>query len=137
MSWFVLPPGKIAWMDALIRRVDNLGLWFGRIGTGQRGSWAWIFGVVNLATAVAWVTVGVCLRALYYAAGASGHLAGVLAAGSSGRSGPGGALLSVLEWCNNFVPIEEGFILAVALLELRIGLTAYRTVKSWIPTLSG
>lgn len=48
---------------------------------------------------------------------------------------PGGATVS-LQFINTFLPLSELLGYIVALMVLRLGLSVYRLIKSWIPTLS-
>jgi len=47
-----------------------------------------------------------------------------------------GAPSSLLEVANTFSPIVEGFVILMALAALWAAAIVYRTIKSWLPTLS-
>ncbi len=54
-------------------------------------------------------------------------------------SAGGGALVlgDAAAWINSLLPLAEAFAWVLVVVGLEIALLGYRTVKSWIPTLSG
>lgn len=47
-----------------------------------------------------------------------------------------GSLSYAASVANTFFPLQEAITMAVAFMALVLGLTVYRLIKSWIPTLS-
>lgn len=130
-----IPPGLDGWQVKTVKFFDNVGGWFGSLAKKQWGVWAWGSAIISAMIAVSYMCVGICLKALFFMT-QSAIKADEILASRAGMASPAGTTLAVFEWLNSIVPLEEGLILALGLLQLRICMMLYRLVKSWIPTLT-
>lgn len=108
---------------------------------------AWAFSeawrAVNALFAKAWAVVLSCIAALYelweWMTEAITTVIAVIDGivfPAAAQAGAPGAILTVLNICNTFLPLQELFNFLVAYMALYAVVMTYRLIKSWIPTLS-
>lgn len=117
LSWFA---GARTWLDWLLREIWRQ---VERIFTSV---WGW--GLIT----VGWIYTG---------AKWIGDSIGELAASIDAIQFPeishgSGPMSEGLAFANTILPLEELLGFVVAYITLRLGLTVYKLIKSWIPTLS-
>jgi len=118
ISWLA---GAFNWTSDAITEVwrvikDFYGWWFGLIITAVGWLWLVLTWVTNSLTDVLEQIDALVFPTL-----------------SSGVPGP---VSSCMALANTFFPVAELFAFLIAWLALMLTLSAYRLIKSWIPTLS-
>lgn len=100
------------------------------------GLFAQLIALLGKTWAVAVLAFGWLWSAAHWLVGQLGHIADLVQNIVFPAANHGTPWHEPIAFFNTFLPVDETFAFLVGYIGLCIGLTTYRLVKSWIPTLS-